>query len=64
MLKSFNLNSIKFSIELRTEIFRELSQEFEGIVDSLYICGDFDMQASLLKFLLSYMYILSKYHTF
>ena len=54
LLKSFNIGLTKFPIELRIEIFRELSQEFEGLVDSLYSCGDFDMQASLMETLLRF----------
>ena len=54
LLKSFNLGLTEFPIELRTEVFRELSREFEGLVDSLYSCGDFDMQASLMETLLRF----------
>ena len=54
LLKSFNLGLTEFPIELRTEVFRELSREFEGLVDSLYSCGDFDMQTSLMETLLRF----------
>ena len=54
LLSGFNLGLTKVPIKLRTEVFRELSREFEGIVDSVYSCGDFNMQASLLEFLLDF----------
>ena len=60
MLSGFNLGLTKVPIELRTEVFRELSREFEGIVDSIYSCGDYDMQASIMETLLKFTNIRSE----
>ena len=54
LLKSFNKSLSQSSMGLRTEVFKELSQDFEGLVDSLYSCGDFDMQTTIVETLLRF----------
>ena len=54
LLKSFNKGLIRAPVELRTDVFKELSQDFESLVDSLYSCGDFDMQATIVETLLRF----------
>ena len=54
LLKSFNKSLLLAPTELRTEVFKDLSQDFESLVDSLYSCGDFDMQATIVETLLRF----------
>ena len=54
LLKSFNKSLSRSPIELRTDMFKEYSQEFEGLVDCLYTCGDFDIQTTIVETLLRF----------
>jgi len=54
LLKSFNMRLSESPMELRTDVFKEYSQEFEGLVDCLYTSGDFDMQTTIVETLLRF----------
>ena len=54
LLKSFNRRLSESPMELRTNVFKEYSQEFEGLVDCLYTSGDFDMQTTIVETLLRF----------
>ena len=54
LLKSFNKSLSLSPIGLRTEIFKDLSQDFERLVDCVYTCGDFDMQTTITETLLRF----------
>ena len=54
LLKSFNKRLSESPMALRTDVFMEFSQEFEGLVDCLYSCGDFDLQTTIVETLLRF----------
>ena len=54
LLKSFNKRLTESSMQFRMDVFKELSPEFESLVDCLYSCGDFDMQTTIVETLLRF----------
>ena len=54
LLKSLNKFLIKVPIEVRNAVYDLNGQEFESLVDCLYNCGDYDMQATIIETLLRY----------
>ena len=54
LLKLVTSRSRVLSHSTRLQAFRELNTSFEGIVDHLYNCGDFDFQVTIVEALLRF----------